>query len=162
MQGIGPALPFEPLAARVLGVEVVLDLEAHAARELLCPFADQQVMVGEIHHHLRHPGRRAHPFDFRDATGALLRPVHAAGVELHHSVGVRQTTVADTVVGRIELDDVDAGDQRVEDVGAADHLRERGLDAGLRAAVLELVAVAGRDDDRLDALGRHHGRGLTE
>ena len=32
----------------------------------------------------------------------------------------------------------------------------------LRAAVLELVAVVRGDDDRLDALRRHHRRGLAE
>ena len=76
-------------------------------------------MVGRVHHQLRHLRRRAHAFDRRDAAGALLRPVHAARIELDDAVGVRQPAVADAVVGRIELDDVDAGDERVEDVGAA-------------------------------------------
>ena len=50
--------------------------------------------------------------------------------------------------------------ERVEHVGALHHQRERGLDAGLVAAVLVLVAVAGRDDDRPGALLRDHGRRL--
>ena len=62
---------------------------------------------------------------------------------------------------RIELDDVDAGDQRVEHVGAAVIIVKARLDAGLRAAVLEAVAVRGRDDARLDAFRRDDGRRLA-
>ena len=70
-------------------------------------------------------------------------PVHAAGVELHDAVGVRQAAVTHAVVERIELDDVDARDQRLEDVAARGHRGEGRLDAGLRPAILELVAVGG-------------------
>ncbi len=116
--GIDAPLPFQPQPARLLGVEVVLDLEAHVAREVLRALADQQVMVGLLEHRLGDERRRAHAFEGGDAAGALRRPVHAARVELHDAVGIRQPAVADAGVGRIELAEVDAGDQRVEHVAA--------------------------------------------
>ena len=70
-------------------------------------------------------------------------------VELHDAVGVRQAAVAHARVLGIELDDVDAGDEGVEDVLAFGHHRERRLDAGLRAAVLVRWPLAEDDDDRL-------------
>ena len=159
--GIDAALPLQPQPARLLGVEVVLDLEAHVAREVLRALADQQVVVGHLEHRLGHQRRRAHAFERGDAAGALRRAVHAARVELHDAVGVRQPAVADAAFGRIELADVDAGDQRVEHVGAlGDHV-ERLLHADFGAAVLVDVAVVRGDDHRLDAVGLH-GRRLAE
>ena len=105
-------LPLEPLRARGLGVEVGLDREAHVAREGLRARAHQQVVVGVVEHRLRHPRGRAHALERGDAAGALQRAVHAAGVELDDAVGVRQPAVADVHLRRVELDDVDAGDQR--------------------------------------------------
>ena len=90
-----------------------------------------------------------------DAAGALLRAVHAAGVELHDAVGVRQAAVADARLLGIELDDVDAGDQRVEHVLALRHHREGRLarrSAGRRSCT---VAVGRGDDDRLAGCCRH-------
>ena len=78
-----------------------------------------------------------------------LRPVHAARIELHHAVGVGKPAVADARVVGIELDDVDAGDQGLEHVGAARHQLEGLLHAGHLAAVPVEVAVGRRDDDRL-------------
>ena len=92
-----------------------------------------------------------------DAAGALLRPVHAAGVELDDAVGVRQPAVADAVSSGIELDDVDACDRaRREHPSPPRHQAEGLLDAGLGAAVLVEIAVGGGDDDRLGAFGRDH------
>ena len=121
--------------------------------EVLRALADEQMVVGRVHDELRDVRRRPHAFERGDAAGALLRPVHAARVELHDAVGIRQAAVADAVVLRIELDDVDAGDEGVEHVflarAAARHQVERALDRRLRPAVLVAVAVRRGDDDRL-------------
>ena len=85
--------------------------------------------------------------------------MHAAGIELHDAVGVRNAAVADAILQRIELDDVDAGDQRVENILAFGHETKSSLDTRLRSTVLVLVAVAGGNHDRLDATAGH-GRGL--
>ena len=90
-----------------------------------------QVMVGVAQDLLRHERRRADALDAGHGAGALLRPVHARGVELHDAVGVRQPAVADARVLGIELAQVDAGDQRVEDVLAFGDHAEGHLDAGL-------------------------------
>jgi hypothetical protein len=50
--GIDATLPLAPEFARVLGVEVVLDVEAHRAGELLRAVADEQMMVRAVHHRL--------------------------------------------------------------------------------------------------------------
>jgi hypothetical protein len=75
--------------------------------------------------------------------------VHAGGVELHDAVRVGQTAVAHAGVRGVQLDDVDASDQGIEHIAARRHHGERLLDAGLRASVLELVAVGRGDHDRL-------------
>ena len=129
-------------------VEVRQDLEAHVARERLRVLADEQVMVGVLHHRLGHERRRLTPSSAPTRARPLRRAVHARRVELHDAVGVRQPAVSDARVLGIELDDVDARDQRVEDVGAGHHLLEGGLDAGLRAAVPESMAVARRQSRR--------------
>ena len=53
VQRVAAALPLEPGSARALRVEVRLDCEADAARERLGIAADDQVMVGLVHHCLR-------------------------------------------------------------------------------------------------------------
>ena len=114
-----------------------------------------------LEHRLGDQRRRAHAFERRDAAGALGRAVHAARVELHDAFGVGQAAVADAGLVRIELAEVDAGDERVEHVGAlGDHV-ERLLHADVGAAVLVDVAVVRRDDDRLDGAGLD-GRRLAE
>jgi hypothetical protein len=65
---------------------------------------------------------------------------------LHDAVRIGQTSIADAVVCRIELDDLHAGDERIEHVIAARDAQPGFLDAGPRAAVAELVAVAARED----------------
>ena len=86
--------------------------------KLLRALADQEVVIGDIHHLLRDLGRRSDALDGGDPSRALPGTVHAAGIELDDAVGVRQTAPADAVSVGIELDDVDAGDERVEHVGA--------------------------------------------
>jgi hypothetical protein len=120
------------------------------------------MMIGLLHDELRDGRRGPHAFERRHAAGALLGAVHARGIELHDTLGVRQSAVADAGVLRIELENVDAGDQRVEHVRAARDHGEGPFDRRLRAAVLVTVAVGGRDHDRLDALWRQHGGGLRE
>ena len=65
---VGPPLPLQPGLPRVLGVEVGLDLEAEVAGERLGARADQQVVVGLVHHRpappcdgVRTPSRPATP-----------------------------------------------------------------------------------------------------
>jgi hypothetical protein len=132
------------------------------AGEVLRAFADQQMMIGLVGHQLRDARRRAHALDSRNSARALLRAVHARGVELDDAFGVRQAAPADAGLIRIELDDGDAGDERVEDVGAAGHHLEHLRDARDAVRVLRSIAVARRDDARLHALRRHHRRRLAE
>ena len=117
-------------------------------REPLRAGADQQVVVGVLHHRLRDQRGRAHALERGHPAGPLLRAVHAARVELDDAVGIGQAAVADARVLGIELDDVDAGDERVEHVAAAGDQPEGAGDAGLLAVVRVLVAVGRRDDDR--------------
>ena len=116
MQRIGAALPLDPGLAGSLGVEVVLDLHAHVAGKFLCAFSDEQVVIGFVHHLLRDYGGRADSLDGRDAARALARAVHAARIELDDAVGIWQPAVPDARLLGVELDEVDAGDQRVEHV----------------------------------------------
>ena len=160
---IGAALPVEPHAARAVGVEVVLDGEPELPREPLRAGAREQMMVGKVGHHAGDAGGCAHPFERRDAAGPPARPVHAAGVELHDPLGVGASAVADAGVLGVELDDADAGDERIEHVRARRHHAERGLHAGVGSAVPVAVPVRRRDDDRRDAtLGDDGGRAAED
>ena len=103
--------------------------------------ADDQVVIGRIHDLLRDEGWCADAFEARDAAGAFPRAMHAAGVELDHPVGIGQTAVADARVLRIELDDVDAGNECVEDVAPLRHHGERFFDARLLTTVLISMTV---------------------
>src|SRR6185503_10174412 len=79
-----------------------------------------------------------------------LWAMHARGVELDHSVSVGQTAIADTIVQRIELHDIDARDHRIEHVRAAGDHGESLLHGGYSATVFEAIAVRRRDYQRLD------------
>ena len=167
MQRVDASLPLEPQRPRLLGVEIVFDLESHAAGEVLRALADQQVVVGRVHHGPRHQRRRPHAFERGHATRALPRAMHAARIELDHSFCIRQSAVPDAVVGRIKLADVDAGDERVQHVRcAARHQRE--LPLLIRAANRRLTIplwhkndVSARDHRifvRHNTAGRHQSR----
>ncbi len=54
MARVDPSLPLEPQRTRPIGVQIVLDLEAHHAGERLRARSDQQMMVGVLHHGLGH------------------------------------------------------------------------------------------------------------
>jgi hypothetical protein len=147
---IGTAAPLDPELPGTVGVEVGLDREAHVTRKLLGSAADQQMMIGVVHYRLRHLRRCAHTLETGDATRPALRAVHAARVELHDTVGVRQSTVADPRLLWIELRDVHAGDERIQHILAAGNAQEGLLDRAARPAVSEHEAAVIRDDQRLD------------
>ena len=162
VQRIGAPLPLEPLLARVLIDQPFLDRDPHRAREILRALADEQMVIRFVGDELRDPRGRADALDPRDGAGALLRPVHARRVELYDALRVWQAAPADAGLVRIELDDGDARDQRVEDVGAAGHHRERLRHARDAVGVFRSVAVGRGDDAGPGTLGRHHRRRLPE
>ena len=126
-------------------------LKPMLARELLRRrLTDDQVMIGLLENGFGDERRRAYTFEAGDAAGAFGRTVHAARIELDDAFGVGQSAVADARVLRIELAEVDAGDDRVEHIGALRHHLERLLHAGDRTAVLETVAVGRSDDNGSD------------
>src|SRR5688500_17024735 len=116
MKRIGASFPLEPFRPGIRRVEIVFDREAELAREILCAFADQQVMVCLQHDLAGHARWSSDAFERTNASGLLAGSVHDARVELYDSVGVRESSVTDAVVERIELHDIDPRDQRVEDV----------------------------------------------
>ena len=87
------------------------------------------MVIGVVHHRLGHQRRRPHALEAGHRAGALLRAVHARGVELDDTVGVGEGAVADAGLERIELGNVDAGDERVENVLAFGDQPERPLTA---------------------------------
>jgi len=88
--------------------------------------------------------------------------MHARRIELNDAFGVRQAAPADAGLVGIELDDRDAGNERIEHVGALRHHLERLRHAGDAIAILRLVAVGRRDHAWLDALRRHDRGRLRE
>src|SRR3990170_6157312 len=119
------------------------------------------MMVGVFHHSLRHERRRADSFNCSDTSCTFLRPMHAAGVELHNTVGVRQAAVAHAGVLRIKFVDVDTRNQGVESIGPGRQTSERLLHARCSAAVPKAVSVPRGDHDRPDGTGPYGG-GLAE
>jgi len=104
-------------------------------------------MVRLVHHRLCHVRRRTDPLERGDPAGAAFWTVHAAGVELDDTLGVGPAPVADARVLRVQLDDVDAGDQRIQHVVTSHDATKRQFDTGLGAPVTEPVSVGRRDDD---------------
>src|SRR5262245_47126966 len=86
--------------------------------------------------------------------------MHDGRIELDHAVSIRQAAVADPVVEWIELNDVEARDHRVEHIRTgSDHLKSF-LYGGDVAAILEAIAVCGRNHHRFDgALLHDHRKG---
>src|SRR5215831_228469 len=114
-------------------------------------------MIGTLHHGLRDQRRSAHAFNLGYAARPFLRSVHTTRVELNDAFCIWQSAIADAVVERIELDDIDAGNQRVENVRAADHLLKGSFDAGHSSAVLEFIPIGGGDDRWLDRSDDYSG-----
>jgi hypothetical protein len=75
--------------------------------------------------------------------------MHATGIELDDTVGVRETPVTNARVFRVALDDVDACDDGVKRIGGADQKAKRLFDARTSAPISEAVPVVRCDDDRL-------------
>ena len=122
--GVDAAAPLEPQRARLFRVEVVLDLEPELAGEGLGAGPDEEVVVGEFGHRLRHERRCADALERRDAAGPAPGSVHAAGVELDDAVRVGESAIADPHLGRVVLGDVHARDEGVEHVLALDDAAE--------------------------------------
>src|SRR5215208_8177717 len=76
--------------------------------------------------------------------------MHTGRVELHDAFSVWQTAITHAVVEWIEFDNVDSGDDCVEYIRAAGDHGERLLHSSHGAAVLESIAVRGRDDERFN------------
>src|SRR4029450_9978873 len=110
--------------------------------------ANEQMMVGLLHHRLGDERRRSNTLQRRNTAGSLLWSVHATGIELDDSVGVRQASIANARVFGVPFDDVHAGDHGIKRIGAAIQQSKRLFDARPIAAVLESVTVAGCDDHR--------------
>jgi hypothetical protein len=87
--------------------------------------------------------------------------MHATRIELHDAFGIRQTAVADARILGIQLAQVHARDERVEDVTTFGHRLEGFLHTGDRPAVLVAIAVGRGHDDRLYR-ARADGRRLAE
>ena len=103
------------------------------------------------------------PSSAADAAGPLLRPVHAARVELDDAVGVRQAAVADARVLGIELDDVDARDQGVEHVGPPPVIIANAFSTHVTGPpFLNRLPLADETTTGLDAARGDHGRRLAE
>ena len=81
---------------------------------------------------------------------------------MHDAFGVGKSAVADAVIQRIKLDDVDAGDDGVEHIGALRDQRPRCLDASHISAIFVAIAVGGRNDDGLGGAAANHRRSLRE
>src|SRR5207249_5001026 len=110
------SLPFEPELTRMVGVQVVLDLETHVSGEVLGTFSYQQMMIGLVHHRPRRQGRRAHAFKSGHSAGSFLWSMHAGGVELNNTFGVGQAAVAHRILQWVEFEYVDTSNQRVEHI----------------------------------------------
>ena len=106
-------------------------------------------------------GRSGDPFDGCHTTRPLPGTVHAAGVELHHPVRIREATEPDSRLLRIPLRDVHPGDEGVQYVLALRDPAERPLDRTLGSAVLVADAADVGDDDRVDGSANEDGRGVS-
>ena len=146
---IDAALPLEPHFPGPRRVQVVLDLEAHVAGEVLGALPDQQVMVGDLEDLVGDRRRGPDALDAGHPAGAPVGAVHAARIELDHAVVVGTASVADARILGIELGDLHALDQALEDVLPFGHQPERAFDDDLVAAVLVAVPVPGGDHHRL-------------
>ena len=132
-------LPVEPHLPRLVGEEV-LHREAVHLREAARARADQEDVVGGLHDRPGDLARVLDALERRHRARPRRRPVHDAGVELHHSFLVGDAAVADAHVVRVVLDQVHPGDDRVQRVHALLHPRQRQL--------RRLQPVRRADDDR--------------
>jgi hypothetical protein len=48
MTGVNATFPFEPKSSRLLGIEIVMDLESERASEVLSTLTDDQVVISQF------------------------------------------------------------------------------------------------------------------
>jgi hypothetical protein len=87
--------------------------------------------------------------------------MHATRIELHDAFGVRETAVAHARILGVQLAQVHARDECIEDVSAFGHRLEGFLYAGDGSAVLVAIAVGRGHNHRLRR-ARADGRRLAE
>ncbi len=110
-------LPEHPYLARTLGQQILLG-EAHSVAELFRALAHQHHVAGILEYRSR---KARHVLDVAyasDRTGAARWAVHAACIEFHHAILVRQPTQSDAIVVGIILLRLSHVDTSVQRVGA--------------------------------------------
>ena len=132
--------PDHPGQARFLGLKR-FGGKTHRHREPVRALAHQHDVIGLLHHQLGDFRGSPAAADGADGSTAARGAVHDAGIELGHAVFIRQPAVSDRGVFRIELLNIDAGDDRVERIGALLH--------HVHGALSGSKAVRAGDDDRL-------------
>ena len=147
----------------VLGVQIVLDLEAHRARELLRALADEQVMVGDVHDQLRDLRRRADAFDSRRrrrrASSVRACSTRRAARRRPRSAGRRSRRSSSVGSSSTMLTPA----TRASSTSAPLVIIANAVSTQVFAPpFLNLLPLLEDDDDRLDALRRHHRRRLSE
>jgi len=143
-------LPVEPDLPRIVGEQVLLGEAVHLG-EPERPLADEQAVIGPLHDQPGDGGGVHDVPDRGDRASSVGRAVHDGGIEFDDAFLVRDAAVADGPVLRIGLDDRDAGDRRVERVGAGLEQLHRLLDGP--------QAVGAGDDDGSSRADRLLGRG---
>tara|TARA_B100000749_G_scaffold44783_1_gene31161 strand:+ start:495 stop:851 length:357 start_codon:yes stop_codon:yes gene_type:complete len=111
-----------------------------------------------IHDSFSHERGSSHTFERAYTTGLAFRTMHAAGIKLHYTICVWTAPISDACVIWIELNDVYAGNQGIEDVIAGSHFAEGNLNTGLSVTIPGSMTVSRRHNHRLHAC-RLHGWG---
>src|SRR5882762_4515622 len=131
----------------MLGIQIVQDGHTHRSRKFLRAFSHNQMMVGLVHNITCYDRGSFYTLNRGYCAGATLRTMHTRGIQLHHTFGIRQPTVAHTVVQGIEFNNIDTCDQGIKHVASLCNQSKRLFDACNRSAVLEHVAVCRGDYD---------------
>ena len=134
--GLAPQLPG---LARALGQQVFLGI-AHQQPELRRALAHQHHVAGMFHHRF---GQQRNVLDIvhaRHRPRHARRPMHAAGVEFHHAIFVRQTSQPNAVIVGIIFR---AGNHLHYGIQRVASAREHRI-----AAVEVVVPIRGADDHR--------------
>jgi hypothetical protein len=119
------------------------------------------MMVGVIHHRFSHKGGSPDTFERAYTTGLAFRAMHAARVKLHDTICVWTAPISDACIIWIELNDIYARNQRIENVIASSHFTEGNLNTRLSVTISGSVTVSRCNDYWLDAC-RLHGRSPTK
>jgi hypothetical protein len=132
--------------AGLLGEEVLFG-EAHLLGELERALADEQAVVGAAEDEQGDLRGVLDVADARDRAGLVRGAVHDGSVELDDAVGVGLAAVADRVIFRVVLDDLDA---LHDAVGGVDALGEK-----LAGPHRRSKTVSGRDAADAAMIGAH-------